>query len=543
MQYIKKFLVDNIWLLVILAVASCVYFYKISTVPNGFYIDEALPAYNAYSILKTGNDEYGKFLPIVFRFYGSYNPALYTYLTVIPVLVFGLNIFSARFISVVCGLLFSVVVYIFFQSSPFSERKRLAVFGAIISAISPWIIFYSRIGYEVTLGLLLFSFGAFYLWKSLDKSKSFVWSILFLSLSTYAAYTERFIVPALLIGFFLIFKKTVFGKSFKKDLYKGVILALITQIPNIYILFTPAFFPKTNLLAASALTLQSSKLDIFFPHFLANSFSWLREFLSQYFEYFSPRSLFFYPDPDLQRSIPALSVFYLWMVVPYFFGVYYLWKNKTNSFVKYLFLLLLVSPIPAALTRDPFATHRALPLVFPLIGIITLGVNEIREIIKKRAFMVIGVLILIISGIFFWRSYFIFLPNERAYVWQYGFDRLATEIKSRPEFRFVIDQARLKPSYINLAFYLKYSPEEFQKSVDQNVKLNYYSIASFNNSYNFGQIETRNIDWKTDPLKKQILVGDEYSISDAQAKEHNLTKIFEIRDPSNRIIFEGFETH
>ena len=42
------------------------------------------------------------------------------------------------------------------------------------------------------------------------------------------------------------------------------------------------------------------------PH---NLFSILREFLSQYLAYLSPSNLFWYPDPDLQRSLPLLSVF------------------------------------------------------------------------------------------------------------------------------------------------------------------------------------------------------------------------------------------
>lgn len=543
MQSIKKFIAENIWLFVIVVLAGFIYFYKISTVPNGFYIDEAFPAYNAYSILKTGKDEYGKYFPIVFRFYGSYNPSLYTYLTVIPEAIFGLNVFSARSISVICGLAFGVIVYLFFLSSDLKNNKILSKIGLIIALGSPWIIFYSRIGYEVTLGLLLFAAGAYFLWKSLFKPVNFIWSILFFSLSTYAAYSERFIVPLTLLIFLVVFRKTTLSKKYRKYLILGIVEGIITQMPNIYLLFTPAFFPKTNEFAAPSLVIQTGKLDSFLPHWLSFILAWIREFLSQYFEYFSPRSLFFVPDPDAQRSIPSLSVFYSWMIIPYFVGIYNFYKNRLNNFYKFLFIILIVTPIPAALTKDPFSTHRALPLAFPLIAILSLGIYEIIKNIKAYWFWSLTILVITLSTIYFWRGYFVFLPQERAFVWQYGFDKLAQEIQMHPNLNFVVDQERIKPAYINLAFFLKYPPDLFQKSVDQNVKNNYYSVTPFNDYYHFGQVETRNIDWKTDPLKSQVLVGDEYTISDSQAKEHKLTKIFEIRDPLLRIVFEGYITN
>lgn len=543
MQYIKKFVIEHFWILIIIVLGGILYFHKIEHVPNGFYIDEALPAYNAYSILKTGKDEYGKFMPIVFRFYGSFNPPLYTYLSVIPVYIFGLNVFSGRFISVVSGLAFAVVIYLFFLATKIRDKKNLAIFGALIAIISPWIIFYSRIGYEVTLGLTLFSLGILFIWKSLSKSKYFIPGMFALSLSTYAAYTERFIVPAFVLVFLIFFRKRVFSRTFIHDFYTGVALGLITQLPNLYILFTPAFFPKTNLLAASALMVQSAKIGLYLPGILSTSLAWLREFLSQYVEYFSPKSLFFSPDPDLQRSIPAISVFYSWMIFPYLAGIYYFWKNKREDLVKFILIILFVSPVPAALTKDPFATHRALPAAFPLILLIAIGIGEIQHMINKKIFALLIGFTLFTSGIFFWRSYFVFLPQERAAVWQYGFEQLAAEIKKNPGTHYVIDQTRIKPAYINLAFYLRYPPELFQKYVDQSIKKDYYSGKSFNDHYNFGQIETRNIIWEKDPLVRQILVGDEYTISDSQAKEHGLTKVFEIRDPLQRIIFEGFETH
>ena len=48
-------------LLMIMAVSAFLHFYKADQVPACLNADEAAFGYNAYSILKTGKDEFGKF--------------------------------------------------------------------------------------------------------------------------------------------------------------------------------------------------------------------------------------------------------------------------------------------------------------------------------------------------------------------------------------------------------------------------------------------------------------------------------------------------
>lgn len=534
----------NYFLLGLALLLGCfLLFYKLGSVPSGLYIDEALPGYNAYSILKTGKDEYGKFLPLLFRFYGSYNPPLFTYLTVLPIAAFGPTVFSVRFVSALAGLLSVIVVYYFLAESRIIKNKLSSAVVALIYVITPWLILHSRVGYEVSTAYLLFSLGSLLFWIGLKKYKFLLPAFFFLSLSTYAAYSERFLVPIFIICLLFFFKKKLFlKKSLRYTLY-GIFVLVLTQIPHLILLTTPAFFPKSNLIASSTIISQALKVAQFLPYPIAQGLSFLREFSSQYLTYFSPRSLFFLPDPDPQRSLPALSVFYFWLIIPFFLGIYALWTKRKEPFSKFIFLLTLLSPIPAALTKDPFASHRAMPLLLPLILIIGLGIDLIIDRIKGFVWIPTFSLLFLFSLLLLWRSYFVFLPKERAKDWGYGFNLLAQEIKVRPNTKFVIDQARIKPAYIQLAFFLAFSPEDFQKSVDQSVKKNYYKNTNFDAYYSFGNIETRNIFWEKDSYQEKILVGDELSISPKQANEHFLTKVFEIRDPIDRIIFVGYETN
>src|SRR5512141_1077338 len=99
------------WLIGILMVAVFLRFYQLGSIPASPDWDEAALGYNAYSILKTGRDEYGKFLPLVFRSFDDYKPPLYIYLTVPMVALFGLNVFAVRLSSVLLGTLTVLLTY------------------------------------------------------------------------------------------------------------------------------------------------------------------------------------------------------------------------------------------------------------------------------------------------------------------------------------------------------------------------------------------------------------------------------------------------
>ena len=66
-------------------------FYQLGKNPPHLNWDEAALGYNAYSLLSTGRDEYGKSFPLSFRSFDDYKPPLYVYLTIPSVAVFGLN--------------------------------------------------------------------------------------------------------------------------------------------------------------------------------------------------------------------------------------------------------------------------------------------------------------------------------------------------------------------------------------------------------------------------------------------------------------------
>src|SRR5476651_2143259 len=93
------------WLIAILLLAALLRFWQLGSVPASPDWDEAALGYNAYSILKTGRDEYGTWFPVSLRSFDDYKPPLYVYLTIPSVAIFGLNVWSTRLPAVIAGLL------------------------------------------------------------------------------------------------------------------------------------------------------------------------------------------------------------------------------------------------------------------------------------------------------------------------------------------------------------------------------------------------------------------------------------------------------
>src|SRR3989338_1459032 len=141
----------------ILFLAFILRFYKLGEVPLSLDWDENSNAYNAYSILKTGRDEYGDFLPIANRSFDDYKPPLYMYLNIPTVSVFGLTPFAARLPSAFFGFLTVPLFYFLskklLENQKFVDAKTTALIAMLLLAISPWHLQFSRVGFEANVAL------------------------------------------------------------------------------------------------------------------------------------------------------------------------------------------------------------------------------------------------------------------------------------------------------------------------------------------------------------------------------------------------------
>jgi len=176
-------------------------FYKLGQVPPGPNRDGASIGYTAYSILKTGSDEYGQFLPLSIKSFGDWKLPLYTYLTVPVVFIFGLNEVATYLVTVLAGLTNLIFLYLLAkQFFPQKKEKFIPLFSLIILAFLPWHLHFSRYNHEGNLGLALITAGVYFFLQGLKRPKFLLLSSLLfgLTLYTYHAYllfTPRFSLP------------------------------------------------------------------------------------------------------------------------------------------------------------------------------------------------------------------------------------------------------------------------------------------------------------------------------------------------------------
>jgi len=457
-------------ILLIIIFASFLYFFKIDIIPNGVYSDEATVGYNAYSILKTGRDEYGQKFPLAFRFFGAYTPPLFVYISIPFIKLLGLDVSSLRIISGLSTILGIYLIYFYSEKLNLFNSKASRYLASFTFAITPWVVFNARLGYEVTLGYIVFSLGLFLVWDELIKNKLSLAGLLILSLSTYIGHTQRYLFPVFLLGFLIIFYSKLKTKNNLKLLPKKIFLLFLSQIPNLILLTTPAFWVKNNVYVNSNINQ------------LFNDFS------SQLLTYFSPKYIFgISPDINLQHTSPYLPLFYSWLIIPFFVGLYQLYLTRKTLNGKYLWLIFLISPIPGSLSGHFISVQRVLSMIIPMILIITLGFDFLIKRISKL-YIHLGFLFLtFFSLLLLWRSYFIFLPQERSIWWSYGFEQLSREIANNPTKKYVIDNARDGSIYMNILFHLKYSPSKLQKNFLNYEKI-YYDNPPFNPNYIFANV-------------------------------------------------------
>ena len=97
-------------LLLIVTVGFFLRLYGSTLMP--LYGDELTLVYDAYSILKTGHDQNGVFLPLTFQM-AEGRPAGYVYFSIPFVAAFGPTLLGARMLSVLSGVGIIILLYLF----------------------------------------------------------------------------------------------------------------------------------------------------------------------------------------------------------------------------------------------------------------------------------------------------------------------------------------------------------------------------------------------------------------------------------------------
>lgn len=502
------------WLAVFIGLAFALRFYDLGVNPPGFYVDEAAIGYNSFSILKTGHDEYGQVFPILLRSWSSFTPALAVYMETLPIALFGMSISSVRLGPAIWGTITVFVIgWLAHHYSSINKSKALLL-AMLIMAINPSHVLFSRGFYESTLGLLLVALGLALL--SRNKGKDIVYGWVLLGLASYAYHPQRLVGIAILIVYWLW---AVWRKNITGSLVVATCVFVVIQIP----LFSISLASGTaaNLASKSWLSIV---LKTSHP-----VFNFIHEFAAQYTAYFSPANLFIKADPDLQRSVPEISLYISWMVIPFALGLKH--AISRGKLLLPLWTAWVIFPVAAALSVDPFSTLRAALILIPVSLVITFGmVNWSNRLIL--AFTLVCIL-----GLY--RSFFVLLPHERQEAWNYGYDKVFDYISSS-DIPAVIDAD--KPVYILYLFFNHIDPRKVQELGKATVA-NYYDAFDWQNYYEDDRVAFRSLEWKSDIYADQFIVGSSLLVSSDQAKEHFLEKKLSILDGFDQELLAVYKTN
>lgn len=481
-------IIKNWILIVVLVVAALVRFWNLGINPPHLTPDEASLGYNAYSILKTGKDEFGKTLPIVFKSFGDFKPGFYVYLTVPSVAVFGLTEFSTRFPSAFAGVLSVLLIFLIIKEL-FPERKYLPILGAFVSAVNPWLVFFSRGAWEVNLSLTLTLIGIFLFLKSLKNSKFIIYSAVPFALTLLTYQGAKISTGIVLVILTFIYWKQILDYD-RRHLIKAFVVGFIISIPifmsfvngetgrlNVFSVFS---YPRSTEYIQAMLDEGGEKIgDIKYFLFHPESLNFLRGIMGRWFNHFSGRFLFFEGDwANPRHSSPNQGVLLFSDLILLIIGVASIVKFGSKKQNQFVWLWLILAPLASALSRDQVHAVRSLGMAIPLIIIIASGMERVALFLQRQKVLLIKILALLSFGFvyvfslaYYLDSYFVHLPSHNSNLWEYGYKQMVEVIKPiQNNYKAINVQQSFAQPYIFFLFYggekigQGYDPGKYQKN-------------------------------------------------------------------------------
>lgn len=511
------------FLLFIIIIASVIRLWQLGNVPISPDWDEVALGYNAYSIMQTGRDEYGEFLPIILRSFDDYKPALYTYLIIPLIKIFDLTIFAVRLPSAIFGIL--TIVGVFFLVKELFRKNSIAFLSSSLLAISPWHIQFSRIAFEANVGLSFNVFAALFFVLGLKKPWLLTVSAFFMSVNLYAYQSEKVFTPLLLIILVTIFRKELFLIP-KKYIVAAVMLGIVVSLPIVhYTLVNREALSRAkdvSILANTTPFLQENAQRLirdrerhdYLGLILDNRrVTYLKTITASYLSHLDLNWLFIKGD-IARHHAPSMGLLYLWELPFLLIGIYSLifgsFSKKTKALI---FAWFLIAPIPASITSGvPHAvrTLNFLPTfqIFTAIGLLTTfqfinkyKVSSIKHYVFKGMLYTFFLIFITFNILYYLNQYFVQQNYFHAKYWQYGYEEAVSAIRDvEGDYNKIIvsNQPPLDQSYMFFLFYLEYPPDVYQKEVR-------FASGKLKETHQFGKFEFRPIHWDTESKDKKIL--------------------------------------
>ena len=483
-----------ILLILIVFIAAILRFYQISINPPSMSWDEVAYGYNAYSLGIDGKDEFGRFLPHDYlESFGDFKPPMYAYLDILPIKMFGLNIFATRFPSAFFGT-FTVLATFFLAQKlfkGFSKKEEytlwqipksifIGLLASFFLAISPWHIMLSRAGWEANVATFFLVVGIWIFLKAVTDNMWYlsVAAVAFIA-AVYTFNTSRVFGPMIIIALSLIFWQRLW--SHKKQTLFAAVVGLLLLLPTLSHLLSPQaklrfqevnIFSDVSVVQMSNREIQNDRNSLWSKVIHNRRVLYSFDFLKHYFDNLSFNFLFIQGDGNPKFSVQDMGQMYLWDLPFFITGILFLFRKK-EGFWFVIPIWLLLGIVPAATARETPQALRietTLPTFQILIayGAYMLLESEWYGRLKKSfkpAFLGILMLLLLGNVVYFTHDLLIHYPLKTSGTWLYGYEQSIAYVKKVENNYKEIDMTQeLGRPYIYYVFYLKTSPQEFRQT-------------------------------------------------------------------------------
>jgi len=470
------------WLLILaLILGTVLRLYQLGSLPNALTWDEAALGYNAYSIIKTGRDEFGKFLPIIFKSFGDFKPGLYVYLAIPPIAVLGLTEFAVRLPSALAGILaiygiFLLTNELFLSSSrtksltlrtnnpaPITKNLPIGSFSALFLALMPWHIHFSRGAWETNVFTTLLLFSLFFLVKFIHSGKNLNLSIA-LAVLTFITYQAAKLLTPLI----LLLPVIIFWQEFIREFKKYLTVKSNKAFLAFYIAFFISFF-ITTVSGDAAHRLKRLSIFGYRPEIGQAGLNLFhnqpqlttRLIASRYLKHLSPGVLFYEGTGIVEKGhVPGMGMLlpfdFIWVIL----GIFFLIKFSSLKNALLIAGLLLLSPLPGSLTLSEYSTVRALFLTIPLA--ILCGQGAYLAITRFKTLSLVAGALSIVFFFYFVDILFVHSKYIYAKEFQYGYKEAMQFINQYPSNKVVMTDVLGQP-YIFYFFYSRFDPATYQK--------------------------------------------------------------------------------
>lgn len=460
---------------VIIVLAFFLRAYKIDKIPPALNWDEISIAYNAYSVLETGKDEWGVFLPVHFKAYGEYKLPVQVYASIPGIALFGLNEFGVRILPIIYGTL--TVLFVFFLARALFLSNFVGLGAAFLLAISPWHIQLTRASFESSFAAFWIVLGLWFLLKGFKKNVWFVLSMITFALAIYTYNSARVFVPLFLLTILLIFKDK-FLKIPRGVLVSGIVLIILllplvpyylggegnSRYKLVSVTDDPGLIPRINE------NRGKENLPQPLPRLIHNKVTYISFYTIQnYLAHFNPDFLFISGAPHKQHHVQGVGELYLFQAPFLLLGLYSLFKSK-NQFKWLLTSWVLLAIVPVSVTNDSIPHALRTAIAIPFYQIITaLGGYQIYLWIKKKNLrwqipvFLITITIVAVSVLLYLQNYFFVYPRLYSKDWQYGYKQAVEYIgQHQDEYDEIVFSRHYGEPHMFTLFYLGYDPSKYQ---------------------------------------------------------------------------------